>query len=199
MRIVIIALLLLWPVLSMAETPTGTDALLQEALADSSPSTPTARPTNTPYDDTLWIFFVGTGLIALAGYGVTRWRNRFTSVLDNDMQVIHSLHLGPKHKLVLVELDKTRILLGVSDAGVTLLKTFESEPNAPAQTTKADLWLEALRQSSPSAPVNPIAAPQDHSGLFARVDTKPGVKANRESDSVLIGLKSLEARIRTSA
>lgn len=170
------------------------NALLNEALA--TPAQEAASPVQDPYSETMWIFFVGTGLIALAGFGITQWKARRLTFEDAPMHVVHSLNLSPKHRLVVVELDGKQLLLGVSDAGIHVLNAHEAQQTQAPQAPKADLWLEALRQSK-NLPVEPKT--QEHSGLFAQVDARPQTRTNRESDSVLIGLKSLESKARVSA
>ena len=194
MRKIVVSLLLLVAWVQPLFAQDDPNALLNEAL--TTPAQEAAAPAQDPYTETMWIFFVGTGLIALAGFGITQWKARKHTFEDAPMHVVHSLNLSPKHRLVVVELDGKQLLLGVSDAGIHVLNAHEAQTTQTAEPTpKTDLWLEALRQSK-NLPVEPKT--QEHSGLFAQVDTRPQTRTNRESDSVLIGLKSLESKARAS-
>ena len=197
MRRFLVTLLLLVAWVQPLSAQDDPNALLDQALA--TPAQEAAAPAQDPYSETMWIFFVGTGLIALAGFGITQWKARRHTFDDAPMHVVHSLNLSPKHRLVVVELDGKQLLLGVSDAGIHVLNANEAQQTQAPQAQeapKADLWLEALRQSK-NLPVEPKT--QEHSGLFAQVDARPQTRTNRESDSVLIGLKSLESKARATA
>jgi len=196
-RLLLAVFLVMIPLAAFAQAPAATEVLLQEALKATDEST--GKKPESPMESTLWIFFVGTGLIAIAGFVLTQWKARQNLILGNDMQVVHSLNLSPKQRLVIVEFEGTRLLLAVSDSGIALLKTLDEEPKEPEPQSKSDLWLAALRgtaQTNPSPKDSPQAT--EHSGLFAQMDARPAVKTNRESDSVLIGLKSLEAKSRAT-
>lgn len=58
--------------------------------------------------------------------------------LGKDLKVITSLHLGPKERLVVVEVNKKQLLLGVTAHNISVLQELE-EPLSPAQPLPVDL------------------------------------------------------------
>jgi flagellar protein FliO/FliZ len=66
------------------------------------------------------------------------------------MKVISSLHLGPKERLVVVQVNKEQLLLGVTGHNISVLKVLE-EPIEVGQALGADLsqsFLKLLKKSS---------------------------------------------------
>lgn len=176
------------------------DALLAKAQDPAAPVA-TVKSADDSYAQSSWIFFFGTGLIALAGWGLTAWKKRQTSFDGNAIEHINSLALGPKHRVSVIEVDGKRLLIGLTDGHMSVLSDLggaksESAPE-PADWREA---LESARSRVFSEPVVETKTPvTEHSGMFDRFegrtpDTRP--RKNRETDSVMIGLKALEERAR---
>lgn len=176
------------------------DALLVQAQDTTAPVT-TAKSDADPYTSTSWIFFLGTGLIALGGWGITQWRKRQVGVDGDAIEHINSLAIGPKHRVSVIEVDGKRLLIGLSDGHITLLSDLGA---ANPQTEESGDWREVL-EATRSRVFSDAPAPEprppvtERSGTFERFEGRtPGVqpRKNRETDSVMIGLKALESKAR---
>ena len=71
------------------------------------------------------------GLIVIAASLLKKFQ--LTPQLNKDLKVITSLHLGPKERLVVVEVGKQQLLLGVTATNISILQTLEQplEANQP--------------------------------------------------------------------
>jgi flagellar protein FliO/FliZ len=80
------------------------------------------------------------GVLAVVAYGLKRWSRLFGQTTSNDqIQILTRLALGPKHYLVLIQIQGQQWLLGVSPEGIRMLSAVtipdgSQVPEAPTPT-----------------------------------------------------------------
>ncbi len=190
-------------VAAKAAAPSAADDLFQKAQGAPG-KTDTVKSGEPSYSETSWILFVGAGAIALAGWGATQWKRRQNDFSGNAIEQINSLALGPKHRVSVIEVDGKRLLIGMTDGHMSVLTDLgRAEPKEDKAAEVA--WKEALTAArarvfsdvtaeQPRPVANPVT---ENSGMFQTFDRKsPQPRQNRETDSVMIGLKALEQKSR---
>jgi flagellar protein FliO/FliZ len=76
-------------------------------------------------------------ILFLVAYGLKRWSRFFTATGPGDrMQVLSRLPLGPRHHVVLIQVQEQQLLLGVSPDGIRLLTSVE-KPTEPQEQQAA--------------------------------------------------------------
>ena len=71
------------------------------------------------------------GLAWIALKGLRRWQDRFQAGADDGgppMRFLRAMPLGQNERLALVEVRGERLLVGVTTGGISLLKSWPSEP-----------------------------------------------------------------------
>ena len=205
------------PVFAQDAVEADHDALVVKATAGQpeAPAIAAAKPAEAPYQNTMWIFFVGTGLIALAGWGITEWRKRQLLADDSLIEHLQTVSIGPKHQVALIEVDGRRMLLGLADGHMSLLdnpKRVATAPEVQEEMVETPGWYAAMQEALETNEAPRQAAKTQESVVERYLkDSKSGVsslpkeyasatlRSNRESDSVIVGLKALEARNRGAA
>jgi flagellar biogenesis protein FliO len=156
------------------------------SAAPTSTPTPTATSTAAPAVPTFAaagpslssLALPGLALLALAIAALVLGRRR--RALPRRVRVLETTSLGPRRALVLARLGDELLLLGSSEAGVTLLRSqpaadlaepapaAEPAPEAAALPGVADLAarLASLRRKAPG-PAAPAAAPPGFDALLA--------------------------------
>lgn len=179
--------------------------LFAKAQGNTPEKTNTVKSGESPYSESGWILFVGAGVIALAGWGATQWKRRQNDFSGNAIEQINSLALGPKHRVSVIEVDGKRLLIGMTDGHMSVLTDLgRAEPKEDKVAEAA--WKDALSAArsrvftdAPAEPARPsVANPPltENSGMFQSFDRSPQPRQNRETDSVMIGLKALEQKAR---
>ena len=125
------------------------------------------RTTPTPP----WVMLSGLGLVGLAGYFVWRRRRQQQSSL---IRILETASLGPRRALIVAEINGERVILGSSEAGISVIS-----PPAEGETPHRTPGPMALRPVE--VPVAPTAGLPEESegGLLARL-----FKRRRESDLI---------------
>lgn len=97
-------------------------------------------------------FALVLGLLALVLWGLRRLQNRggFAGASKRQLQVIESLSLGPRQKVVLLRVGSRELVLGVTPTSITALDSQAASAATQAATPSfaADLQMatEGLRQ-----------------------------------------------------
>jgi hypothetical protein len=183
--------------------PSAADELFKKSQVATEKSD-TVKSADDPYSGSSWILFAGAGAVALMGWGATQWKRRQNDFSGNAIEQINSLTLGPKHRVSVIEVDGKRLLIGLTDGHMSVLSDLgRAEPKEDKASEIA--WKEALTAArarvfadvtaeTPRPVANPIT---ENSGMFQGFERKPAQpRQNRETDSVMIGLKALEQRAR---
>ncbi len=186
-----------------ATTPSAADELFKKSQVATEKSD-TVKSADDPYSGSSWILFAGAGAIALMGWGATQWKRRQNDFSGNAIEQINSLTLGPKHRVSVIEVDGKRLLIGMTDGHMSVLTDLgRAEPKEDKASEIA--WKEALTAARarvftdvtaevPRPVANPVT---ENSGMFQGFDRKAAQpRQNRETDSVMIGLKALEQKVR---
>ena len=88
---------------------------------------------------------VGGMLAVLVLIGVCAWASRLLPFVRNSrnstLKIVENFALGARERMLLVEVDGKRLLIGVSAAGMSCLHVFDSAPNSGNQ------FAERLQQS----------------------------------------------------
>lgn len=178
------------------------DALVQQA-AQPQPLATAEKPA-APADpnSSLWVLLFGAGLVAAGGFAVTKYRDRLTpGIKQKPMEHVHTMRLGTKHHVSIIEVDGRRFMLGLADEAVSLI----AELDAPERPTEKTWFNEEEANEEEVAGTNIIDASkyaQWESVLNrARQTTMPTERpmrnrrvADHETDSVMAGLQALRAR-----
>ncbi|GHE80824.1 hypothetical protein GCM10011501_06040 [Thalassotalea profundi] len=134
---------------AMAQTDVGKNQIVQETIAQES-SVQVGKHANTNLDAGSMIVSLLMVLVLIVISALILKKFQLTTKSVSGMKVITSLSLGPKERLVVVEVQNQQLLLGVSGQQITLLKTLD-EPIDVDNNTVNNIntsWLKFLTKSS---------------------------------------------------
>jgi flagellar biosynthetic protein FliO len=81
-------------------------------------------------------FLIVLTLLIIVAYGLKRWGMPGSRSTEGDwIRVLARETLGPKHYLVLVQIQKSLLLLGVSPEGINLLSSLERDASSAGVET----------------------------------------------------------------
>lgn len=150
------------------------------APAGKPAAAPPSRPTTLATDRASDLQTVAVPLVALLLLsGVAFWRRRSRPGRGRVVRIVETASLGPKRSLIVAEVGGQRLVLGASEAGITLL---ESGALAAAPALGAATTLSSADRPSPSvAAAAPSASPSEQSDDLGEItveEPEPAGQAN---------------------
>ena len=135
----------------------------------SAKTEPTARAESTSP------MFVGGGLVLLTVIAFVMWRRR-RQQHGGMIRILETASLGPKRTLVVAEIDGEKMILGTSEAGISVLTPASRMPSPwgePTGATRVQLPV-GFTESSKISNINTIAAAAAHHHHAAAAAAMPG-------------------------
>jgi flagellar protein FliO/FliZ len=160
-----------------AKTPAPPPAPARAAVPPPSPApppaatppapapAPAARPVGASPGGTGWIVLL---LAGVAGAAFWLWKRRGSPLL-RQIQILETASLGPKRSLILAEVNGVTMVIGASEAGLTLLSPAArptGEPSEPRRT-------EPEPENAQRREAGPFAE-EDEERLPAAIPLRPG-------------------------
>jgi flagellar biogenesis protein FliO len=150
-------------------TPAATPATSASALAPAhSPSAPMAAVAGASHSGSSLVLAVG--LLVAVGGGVlvlTRRRTRRPGLI----QILETAAIGPKRALLVARVNGQTMVLGASEAGITLLGSLEgkTEPQVAAVMGSLPAVKEQPEDSGPEVTIDAPSEPEGEMGVLSRL------------------------------
>lgn len=137
------------------------EALPPKPLLNSAPSADSARSEAQPQGSSSWGLGLGAVLALGAGalFAVKR-RARSPRIVN----IVETAALGPKRSLVIAKVGSETLLLGTSEAGISLLTTVHGDPSLTAAEDALAAGLSPADLEAELDRLEPVAAPPPAGG-----------------------------------